>query len=518
MIPKSVSAALNISVLPGWRGRLFLLGIGAVMALGLAPFSLPYFAIPALCWAVYGGLAAPTARRATGIGGFIGFGYALGALFWIVEPFLVDAATYGWMAPFALFFMALGFSLFWAIGFGLAARFSPAFSAERAVFLVAFWTGAELLRGYAFTGFPWGMLAYVWIDTPAYQIAAATGPYGLTMLTLTVVAAFVYGLHQRSPALTLAAVLALCLGVAGGFWRSTISVPKPDHPATVRLIQPNAEQKLKWDPQWIPTFFDRQLKLTAEPGDPMPDIVIWPEVAVPFLLDGSSQPFGEIAAAADTGTVILGAQRLDQRLAFNSLAVLGPDGAPLHVYDKQHLVPFGEYLPGGAWLGQIGIRALAAQQSYGYTAGTGAKTLDLGRFGVVQPLICYEGIFPEEVRDVAQRPDWMLLITNDAWFGKFSGPYQHLAQAQARSTELGLPMIRVANTGVSAVIDAHGRILDDIPQGVAGRLDAPLPGKLPPTIYARFGDIPVISVLIVLFLVGFALRQRNRIDPSQPGV
>lgn len=486
---------------------------GAIIALGLAPYSLIWLALPALCIAVFLAITADTKQaRLRGFG--IGFGYALVSLFWITEPFLVDSARHGWMAPFALFFMAAGFGLFWSLGFCAAARLTPANCTARAIAVPVFWTAAELLRAYIFTGFPWGLLSYIWIDTPVYQLAAYLGPHGLTLLTLCLIAALVTGLQNRNARMLIATLMASAILVVISPWVNSNPPATSDSNPIVRLIQPNADQNEKWDPQMIPIFYARQITLTATPSDPSPDIIIWPEVAVPFLLDDPGATFWEIAGAAGDATVILGAQRRERAQFYNSLAVLNQDGERLNIYDKQHLVPFGEYLPGGDFLNRFGLHAMAAQFGRGYAAGQGPKLIDLGKWGKVLPLICYEGIFPHEVRRTDSRPDWMLMVTNDAWFGKNSGPKQHLAQAQARAIELGLPMVRVANTGISAVIDARGQIVDALPQNAAGFLDVRLPMPRPETLYAKTGDTPVILMLLVLAFVSLRARRSKNIDPE----
>ena len=506
------------SHLPFWQ-RAGALGLtGAIVALGLAPFSWPVLAVPALCAALYFGMMADGARRAAICGGLLGFGYALVALFWIVEPFLVDAAVFGWMAPFALFFMAAGFAAFWFLSFALAGRFSSPGTIGRIAALALFWTAGEMLRSMALTGFPWALLSYIWIETPVYQLAAVIGPHGVTLITVLAAGLIANAVVKRRGGVGLVGASVFAGLFALGAWISTAPVLKNETAPIVRLIQPNADQKLKWDPVMMPVFFDRQLSLTEEPEDPPPDLVIWPEVAVPFLLNGAPGELEKIANAAGDATAILGGQRLDGALAYNSLAVLTQDGQLDQVYDKQHLVPFGEYLPFGWLLQKIGLKAMTAKYGYGYAAGQGPVVLDLGKYGHVLPLICYEGIFPHEVRNTNIRPDWMLLITNDAWFGKVSGPFQHLAQAQARSIELGLPMVRVANTGISAVIDAHGNIVSALPQGVPGKLDVALPGRRSETVYAKHGDIPTIFMMIVLLAGVFFFRSGNKIDPKAGNV
>ncbi|MCB1398392.1 MAG: apolipoprotein N-acyltransferase [Rhodobacteraceae bacterium] len=285
----------------------------------------------------------------------------------------------------------------------------------------------------------------------------------------------------------------------------------------LRLVQGNVPQHLKWNPDYVEGFFQRHLALTATPAASPRALVIWPESAAPFFLD---RPGGGLVAAAEAAggaTVMLGLDRRSRdaegtRHYHNSLAVLDPAGAPVATYDKHHLVPFGEYVPligalaeGEGWGGLVG-RALS-----GYTPGPGPVVLDLGLLGRVLPLICYEAVFPRDLR-TPERPDWIVQITNDAWFGSLAGPYQHFAQARLRAVETGLPLVRAANTGVSAVVDARGRVVAELALNVTGVLDADLPGALPPTPYARTGDAPwhgglALGVMLVA-LAGLWRRRR----------
>ena len=284
----------------------------------------------------------------------------------------------------------------------------------------------------------------------------------------------------------------------------------PEGAPTVRLVQPNAPQHEKWQADKIQGFFDRQI-LFSQAGETRPDLIVWPETAVPVMLNTAAPTLEVISAAAGGVPVIVGLQRYDGPRFYNSLALVEAGGTVAAVYDKHHLVPFGEYVPFGDWLGKIGIHGLAAQEGQGYSSGPGAQVIDIGGLGRALPLICYEGVFPQDVHAAPVRPDFMLLITNDAWFGRVSGPYQHLAQARLRSAEQGLPMIRVANTGVSAMIDATGQITARIPMGRAGWRDAPLPPPLPPTIYARTGDLAMLVLLILLLgLSRLGNRRRSR--------
>ncbi|MFT3690253.1 apolipoprotein N-acyltransferase [Paenirhodobacter sp.] len=483
---------------PRWRLLAGAAVLGAGVALGQAPLGWWFVAVPAL--SLFLGLA----RSSPGWAGFAGgFGYALAGMFWITEPFLVEPEIFGWMAPFALILMAAGMGAFWALGAGLGGRRGlPGI----ALGLVAM----DALRSYALTGFPWILFGHIWIGTPVAQAAAYVGPIGLSLLTLLLAVAF----WRRW-----AGVVAL-LALAGiwGAGQMRLNAPLPDGPAvTVRLVQPNATQALKWDPQYRLEFFYRHLDLTANPpapGAPRPDLVIWPETAVPFLLDDPGDGLRMAAEAAGGAPVAMGIQRSEGLRYYNSLAIIHPDGTVGPVYDKVHLVPFGEYIPYGDWLARIGISAFAAQQGNGYTAGQAEQVLDLGPLGRVQPLICYELIFPQDIRRVSERPDWIMLVTNDAWFGTLSGPWQHLAQAQLIAVEFGLPVARAANTGVSAMIDAKGRILDHLGMNDMGVIDARLPAALPKTLYARVGDGPALALLLIMAVI-VTVWGNNGVDRSR---
>jgi len=494
-----------VSDLRGWRLGAVAAGAGALAGLGQVPFSLVPLALVALavcCWLF---LRAETWRHAAFVGWLAGAGYFAVTLHWIVEPFLIDVPRHGWMAPFALLFSAFGFSLFWAAAFGAAHALSrPGWL--RAVAWAVAMTSGEMLRGYVLTGFPWAMLGYVWSESTAAQLVAVIGPYGLTLLTLlgAGLAGYAARLWLRA-----AILVGLWVWVTGAglllLQRETPVAANPEAPV-IRLVQPNAPQHQKWDPEFAAAFFARQIEFTAAPGTP--DLTIWPETAIPWLAEPDHPALLRIAGAAQDRPVVIGAQRNEGWRAFNSLLLLGPGGAIKAIYDKHHLVPLGEYIPFGELARAIGLRSFAARDGYGFSAGPGPVLLDLGPLGQALPLICYEAVFPQDMRGT-DRPDWLLQITNDAWFGTFAGPQQHLAQARLRAIEQGLPLLRAANTGISGVIDAHGRLLQSIPLGQAGFIDVALPKARPATPYARMGDLPLALVLLALCgaLFGQALRK-----------
>lgn len=503
----------QICALRRWQRHLLCFAAGAIMALGHAPASLffaPLLGFPVLAWL---GVTAPTARSAAWVGWFGGLGYFTIGLLWLVEPFLVDIASTGWMAPFALFFMAAGLALFWAAAFYFVARLALGPNRRLLVLAIAV-IGVEFVRSHIFTGFPWGLMAYVWIDTPVAQALSIVGPHGLGVLTL--LAALVPVLARNRLGLRLVTgVLALGLLWGWGMWRT----PAPDDIAldntVVRIVQPNAKQSLKWLPEMRQVFFDRQIALTKREGLADIDVVIWPETALSFYLGEDPDALAEVSDAAGPDTqVIAGIRRIEQGRYYNSLIHLDGQGGVTNIYDKHHLVPFGEYIPFASVLGRFGLHGLAAQL-VGFSAGPGPRVLNVAGVPAYLPLICYEAIFPGDVQAGDMRPKWLVHITNDAWFGALSGPYQHLDQVRARAIEQGLPVARAANTGISAMIDPYGRVTASIGLNQIGSFDAILPAGLSKTPYAHVGEWPwlVLSGLFVLF----CLYPVGRINPRGNG-
>jgi apolipoprotein N-acyltransferase len=292
----------------------------------------------------------------------------------------------------------------------------------------------------------------------------------------------------------------------GGLWRLNTSLVAGD--TTVRLLQPNAAQHEKWRRHMIPVFYQRLIDFTAAEEPVAPDLIVWPETSVAFLLDDAGPLLGEITEAANGAEVLVGALRRDDTGLYNSAALLGQGGAITTIYDKHHLVPFGEYIPFADLAARLGFYGLAANGA-GFASGPGAEVIHLRSGQTVLPLICYEAVFPQDIRAANTRPAWILQITNDAWFGKFSGPYQHLAQARLRAIENGLSVLRSANTGVSAVIDPLGRIQASRALGTAGYIQSTVPQALSPTPYAMTGDWPLFG-LMMAFAVFCARVRRDR--------
>ncbi|MBU2942971.1 apolipoprotein N-acyltransferase [Shimia thalassica] len=479
-----------------WQQLALTMLFGAIAALGHAPFNLPILTLVglALGFAVFA--ASQTPAQALWRGLALGTGYFAVSLNWIVEPFLVDIARHGWMAPFALVFLASGLSLFWGAAFWGAYRLRAG-----VLGLAVLLAGAEMLRAYVFTGFPWAMPAYVLVNSITGQLAAVVGSHGLNLLLFCGVAACaIAGRHKIFVALGIVAITAVLWPVS----QSDLASEGP----VVRLVQPNAPQHQKWDPALMPVFFQRGLAATKA-GPVRPDLIVWPETAVPVALNYADSTLAAMSDAASGVPVVFGVNRFDGERIYNSAGVLAPDGSVSQIYDKHHLVPFGEYIPLGDMLARIGIHGMAARNGKGFSAGPGPELLDLGALGRALPLICYEVVFPQDVLSVSERPDFLLQLTNDAWFGNFSGPYQHLQQARMRAIETGLPLIRAANTGVSAVVDPKGRLTAQLALNTAGHLDAVLPSAQPQTLYARSGDLPLGGGLVMISIL---LLWRSRVN------
>jgi apolipoprotein N-acyltransferase len=404
--------------------------------------------------------------------------------------------------------------LFWGAAFRLARRVASG-GWTLALALAAAWTLAEYARAHVLTGFPWALPAYAWAGVPVSQTLSLFGPHMLGFLTLAL-AALPGGLAARPRAAGAALAAAAALVAGAWIWgEARLARPAPPEGPVIRLVQPNAGQREKWRPDMIPVFFERLRDLSVpEPGRPAPALVIWPETAVPWLLEREADTRRLIAQGAGGAPVLLGARRVEPDAAGvprwrNAAQVIGPQGDILGHYDKRHLVPFGEYIPLYDLLSTVGIGPMVAE-SGGFSEGDGPARLSLPALPDVAPQICYETIFPHRMpRPGTDRVGWMVQLTNDAWFGASAGPWQHFHQARMRTIEQGLPLARAANTGISAVIDARGRVVTSLPLLEAGAIQAPLPGALPPTLYARSGDLPwMAAVLAALGLAALGSRRR----------
>ena len=548
-MPQTVSiasAAERLRGLAGWRRRLAAFVAGAASVLAMAPFFLwpvLWVTLPVLVWLIDGAVRHDAEARAgrgpvrrlwaaAETGWWWGLGYFLAGLHWIGEAFLVEAEIFAVFMPFAVMLMPAGLALFYGAATAAAASVWKS-GAWRVLALALSLSAMEWLRGHVLTGFPWNVLGYA-LTSPVelMQSAAVLGIYGLTLATVVI-----FGLpavlwseagagrrHLRWAAL---AVAVLPLLVAGALGRARLAYAASDTVpgVKIRIVQPSVPQREKWRPENWARFFQDHLDLSgrnpAGAADHLAGIthVVWPEAAMPFPPLDTPDALAAIGKLLPEGTVLIaGAIRIEwagaprrPRRFFNSLLVFGKGGLLLSLYDKIHLVPFGEYLPRvlRPLLAMIGMRQLAGR--IGFESGVSPRPVLAvpGLPGVV-PLICYEAIFPAAVVQGPQRglegdpkkgpapsPDRPALIvnlTNDGWFGNTTGPRQHLHQARVRAVEEGLPLIRAANNGVSAAFDAYGRPLGQLDLNVRGVIDVPLAVALPPPPYAHLGDAAFFAV------------------------
>ena len=545
------TALINAIVLSyGWRRWLIAFAAGAVSALAMAPFNawpVLFVTFPVLVWLIDGagaghwrglGIAAAT-------GWWFGFGYFLAGLYWVGFAFLVDAPTFAWLLPFAVIGLPAGLAVFTAFGVALA-RLLWTRGAMRILALGVALTAAEWLRGHVLTGFPWNTFGYA-LTSPLIlaQSASLIGVWGLTFLAILIFASPATLPDDRGESRL--PWLPLALGVIALIGLGAFGTIRLGHTPTrlvdgvqLRIMQPNLQQDVRFNYAARRQVMERYIGLSerAAPSSPRPPSgsslglggathLIWPEAAFPFFLAREPEALAQIAELLKGGTVLItGAVRLAEPAAassdigvYNSIYVIGPDGSLDAFYDKTHLVPFGEYLPFQRFLESLGLQQLTKQRG-GFLAGDRRRPIAVPNAPMALPLICYEIIFPGEVMAKAPRPGWIINVTNDGWFGISSGPYQHFHQARVRAIEEGLPLVRAANTGISAVVDPVGRILDSLPLGAEGVIDAPLPQPVGAPLYARVGDAPVAILLVIALLAVVGRRVqphagKKRTSPAQ---
>jgi apolipoprotein N-acyltransferase len=518
--PPQSRPARSLGAISGWRAYGLAAVLGAIAGLGFAPLNLvPAFAlgISGLVWLA---AEAPSRRAGFAVGWWWGLGHFAVNSYWIAESFLVDAERFGWMIPPVLGGLAAYLAIYPALA-TLAFRYLPQrLSVAGIAAFAAFWTIAEWLRGHVLTGYPWDLAAYVWSGSDSMmQSAALWGAWGLGLVTVFALSLpALFALMNLGAARKAAIGMAVVLGAlySGGFWRLSNAIPTPPEsdPSAihVRLIQPNIAQSLKLSSDTRPQQIQTLMRLTLEtPGFDKVKAVIWPETAANYLLERDPNLRSILAQAAPrAGLLLTGAPRgepLDGPLAeiWNSFAVMDDRGQILGTTDKFHLVPLGEYVP---LRGIFPFINKLTPGSMNFTPGPGPRTLHMPDLPPFSPLICYEVIFPGAVVDPKDRPALIVNVTNDGWFGTSTGPSQHFATARFRSVEEGIPMLRAANTGISGVIDAYGRVETRSNLVVEAVIDATIPPALAATPFARFGLLAVLP-LIVLALIPILFRVRK---------
>jgi apolipoprotein N-acyltransferase len=525
-----------------WRRRAIAFAAGAAGALALPPFDfLPAMLAPMMIavWLIDGSSVVGANGRSMGrsvrsafaAGWFWGFGYFVAGLWWLGAAFLVEADKFAWALPLGVLALPAGLAFFPAIGFAIARLFwSP--GAGRVLALAVGICASEWLRATALSGFPWNEIGMaLGQNLILAQVASIIGLHGLTIVTIAVFAAPATLADERDgrsfylPIALAAAALAL-LAAFGAF---RLSAPDARSVAGVklRIMQPNVAQDASFRPQNKDAIMRRYLALSDRATSPtstgVADVthLIWPESAFPFLLARDPQALAQIADLLHGGTVLItGAARLAEQTPgdsrahyFNSIQVIDSHGALLDRYDKRRLVPFGEYLPFAELFDRIGVTQFVHIPG-GFDAGAGPSVLRAPGLPEALPLVCYEAIFPREfgtfLRPDEGRAAWMLNVTDDAWFGLTPGPHQHFAQARLRAIEQGLPLVRAANSGASAVIDGLGRVVAELPLGVEGVLDSTLPTPGQPTFYSRYGTLAPLLIGIVFLVFALSSRRKSR--------
>ncbi len=559
-------------------GQLLALVAGAAAALAQPPFGL----LPGLMG--YGLLlyvldASPAARplRAAFFRGWTaGFGYLLISVWWIAEAFLVDAAERGWQGPFAVALTAGGIGVFWG-GAGLTYKWltQRAFGrAFRILIFAAVLSLFEWLRGHVLTGFPWDLPGETWRAGSAMsQTASLVGAYGLTFITVALGASAgvlapshdssvgpgrVPGIHgatsegpsgrstsrhgppeqvrrkrkERGARFLVLTLVAATLASLWGFGAWRLSQPSPhDTALRLRVVQPGLGEEATWTTPILIARYQRFMDLTSRPAAPPPDVVVWPEGAIPYLFNDYLAPgtwtLQALEQALRPGEILLAggtrsAPEPDGPRYYNTMLALRrtADGlTTLASYDKYRLVPFGEFVPLAPLFDRVGLKPLV-QVGEPFTSGPRPAPLDIDGLPRVQPLICYEILFPGLATDHGRRAAWIVNVSDDAWYGRTSGPLQHLNMAGYRAIEQGLPIVRSTPTGVSAIIDGYGRTRASLGLGQAGVIDGLLPAALPPTLYSKWGETPFFVAILIVILPagvrrvlasGLRLRQGNAV-------
>ncbi|MBI1275119.1 apolipoprotein N-acyltransferase [bacterium] len=478
---------------------------GALAVLALPPFFF-WPVLPFSLGMLWNGVRQAVNRKQLFVQGWWwGFGYFMAGLYWFACALLTDAAQFGWLIPFALTIIPAVLAIYTGITCLLAGWFKPRGVAGTVCF-AASWVLLEWLRGMLFTGFPWNLIGYSLSGTLAtLQLASLGGVWGMGFAAVFLsllpwLGSREEGWRKGKGLGTALAVLALLM--AGGQARLAQHPLKQDGPV-VRIVQPNIQQHMKWSPEMRAKAVFEQMRMSRmgenEQPSHIPRLVVWPETAVPYIWSEGFflRPVLAQAVPPNGGALLTGIIREAHEDLYNAMLVLKQDARLEGSYEKRHLVPFGEFVP------FRNILPLVAMVYGGkdFSRGEGGAVLTLPGIPPVRPLICYEAIFPEDIWDgQGTRPEWLVNITNDAWFGDSTGPHQHFEAARLRAVEQGVPLVRAANTGISAVVDGNGRIVRMLSIGVKGTITESMPAMLEAPLYARHSYL--IINLIVILLTG----------------
>ena len=462
-----------------------------------------------------------TLRRALLIGYLFGLGQFIVGLNWIATAFTYQAAMPAWLGWVAVVLLSSYLAVYPALATGVGWRLKSSWRSTLVLALAGAWAISEWLRAGVFTGFAWNPVAVALVPTPLITVSALIGTYGLSALVV-LLGGVIWLLFDRkwAPAAIIAAAILLLWLIP-----PPRLLPAPGPVKPVRVVQPNIGQEVKWRPEFAEEAAQRLAQLSAEPGGQHPRLLFWPEAAVTEPLEDSRPGIFAAEAAFQRqraasalhpgeflltgGIAVLSRDGISISGATNSVFILAPGGIVVGRYDKAHLVPYGEYLPMRPLLSALGLSRLAPGDA-DFGSGPGPQTITLPGWGNVGFQVCYEIIFSGHVVDERNRPDFLFNPSNDAWFGRW-GPPQHLAQARLRAAEEGIPIIRSTPTGISAIVDARGHVVQSLAWRTAGVIDSTVPpASTAPTLFARFGN--TIPLLLAFFLIagGIALGRSQR--------
>lgn len=503
-----------LSILAGWIAAF------AMPPAGIWPCLILGFSLFAWLWQ-----NAATYRAAFLIAFLFGIGYFTTGLWWIGNALLIEGNEFWWVWPISVIGLPVLLSLFTGFFSSLAKVFFKTPRLSTWIGFAAFLTVSEWVRGHIFTGFPWNLYGYAWgRHLEILQSVSLFGAFTLTLWTVMIASAptyiwFLRGDKKRAVTIATLTISIFALLFGFGMWRMAHTQTALNPDVAVRIVQPNIPQTMKWDEALLVTNFEKHLLLSGKDSAPKPRslFILWPETAIPPQLLNNQvvrQKIARMLRAQSPQTVLLTGALVHEinpdgsSRYFNSLLAFNDRAQVKASYSKTHLVPFGEFIPFQRW---IPITPVVRFQ--GFEAGTGPQTLIVDAMPGISPLICYEIIFSGQVALKNDRPAALVAITNDGWYGKSAGPYQHFFQVQVRAMEEGLPAIRSANTGISGVIDPLGRVLTSAPIFETASLDLALPHPLPPTLFARTGTFFWFCALIGIIA---ACAIRHRVSPLAP--
>ncbi len=491
--------------LSGWRAWLACYVSGVLMILAFAPiYAWPviFLALPVFYQLLQ---SASSARDAARRGFFFGYGHAMAGTYWIANALLVDVGKFGWLIPFSVLGLSAVMALWFALFGWFAHKLRSSHELMNIVYFASLWVIIEYLRSIGMFGFPWNLAGYVALASiHVAQLASILGVFGLSFL---LVAIGLLPLLKKHGVLTAAILIVAAYGY--GAWRMPEAAPLTS--TTVRIVQASIPQDVKWTSEGKVDSLNIHTELTHQKADHQPDVVIWSESAFPFALRGDSAwgaYLGKILAPHQL--LLTGAMRTDgvgsETKIWNSLVAVDDKGEIRASYDKHQLVPFGEFMP----LRDVLPLDKITPGDIDFSRGEGAQTIRINSLPSFSPVVCYEVIFPWLTVSAKDRPEWIVNVTNDAWYGNSSGPYQHFAAAQMRAIEQGLPLVRAANNGISAVIDPYGRVLARLALNERAVLDASLPAAAVRTLYSRFGSLPILIIALLFYALGFAKTKKHK--------